>query len=310
MKKAPPWEQSVVIALRDSQWLARPVGVSPMFPDSYLALDGNAEAKVGDAVFLNNERLFIFEVKATSHQIRDEWTRTDTKGNLSPKSAYLKLESHLAKDGVEGRFIDASLRGHFFCYWAEKQVGGSVMGSLTLEPYLRAITALSLSKKQNLMVVSTELMEGYSLGFPLSRPGEVEADFELTDAISVQHLISNYGKYLSKGTGGDYEWKELGLGEVEFKEYVDFLCQGKDEDVRVVVMSSNGTFFRYASSLLQLKSILDPSIQAAMTRELKPDTTIVKAKRGWAVTPEPVIPPPISRRQKWNFLVPFPEEVP
>ncbi|RXD32853.1 short-chain dehydrogenase, partial [Xanthomonas perforans] len=23
-----------------------------------------------------------------------------------------------------------------------------------------------------------------------------------------------------------------------------------------------------------------------------------------------VIPPPISRRQKWNFLVPFPEEVP
>ncbi|WP_203226119.1 hypothetical protein [Xanthomonas phaseoli] len=23
-----------------------------------------------------------------------------------------------------------------------------------------------------------------------------------------------------------------------------------------------------------------------------------------------VIPPPISRRQKWNFLAPFPEEVP
>ncbi|MGW8275904.1 hypothetical protein [Xanthomonas axonopodis] len=28
------------------------------------------------------------------------------------------------------------------------------------------------------------------------------------------------------------------------------------------------------------------------------------------MTVEAVIPPPISRRQKWNFLVPFPEEVP
>lgn len=288
MKNAPPWEQSVVIALRDAQWLARSADVSPMFPDSYLALDGNAETKVGDAVFLNDERLFIFEVKATSHQISDEWTRTDSKGVLNPKSAYKKLGGHLANDGVNGRFVDASLRGHFFCYWAEKQVGGNVLGSLTLQPYLRAITALSLSKQKSLANVSGMLIERYSLGFPLSRPGGSDTDFELTDAISVEHLISNYGKHLYKGMDGGYEWKGLGLSEGEFKDYVDFLCEGKDEDVKVVVMSSNGTFFRYASSLLQLKSILDPNLQSVMERKVKTDTIVVKAKCGWGATPEPI----------------------
>ncbi|APR13370.1 hypothetical protein [Xanthomonas citri] len=35
----------------------------------------------------------------------------------------------------------------------------------------------------------------------------------------------------------------------------------------------------------------------------------VPASRAWLLR-DLVIPPPISRRQKWNFLVPFPEEVP
>ncbi|CEE27703.1 hypothetical protein XAC2911_1390001 [Xanthomonas citri pv. citri] len=46
---------------------------------------------------------------------------------------------------------------------------------------------------------------------------------------------------------------------------------------------------------------------AALGRVARPSALRWRHERADA---HPVIPPPISRRQKWNFLVPFPEEVP
>ncbi|AGH79226.1 hypothetical protein XAC29_19125 [Xanthomonas axonopodis Xac29-1] len=39
-------------------------------------------------------------------------------------------------------------------------------------------------------------------------------------------------------------------------------------------------------------------------------TPDIQTEEGAGASHSTVIPPPISRRQKWNFLVPFPEEVP
>ncbi|WP_372386333.1 hypothetical protein [Xanthomonas axonopodis] len=62
--------------------------------------------------------------------------------------------------------------------------------------------------------------------------------------------------------------------------------------------------------LSQIQALMQHSREVGIFASLKLD--FADASPGRVVitgTPE-VIPPPISRRQKWNFLVPFPEEVP
>lgn len=288
MKAEHPWEQSVVIALRDSQWLLRPTHVSPMYPDSYLALDGNAEAKLGDAIFLNDERLFIFEVKATKDQISDEWTRRDSKGELNPKNAYKILRNHLLKKGVRGQFVDVSLRGHFFCYWSEQELGGTVLGSLTMEPYLAAISCRELAKVESTKQVASDLKEEYLLGVPLSRPGDHPTDFTRLDTVSALHLTSNFAQHIRRKQRDEYEWLNLGLDINEFKDYVKFLCGNGDELARVVVMSARGTFFKYAESLSQLNSVFDPNSEFAMQRAFQAESSVVSAKRAdWGRVDDP-----------------------
>ncbi|WP_131469999.1 hypothetical protein [Xanthomonas citri] len=258
MDKNYPWEQSVVIALRDSQWTARPSLASPMYPDSYVALDGKPETKFGDSIFLNDEKLFLFEVKATEKQISDEWTKLDEDKKPKPKNAYLRLSEHLRVSGSVGEYVHDSISGHFFCYWSEHEVGGEVLGSLTAEPYLTAIARRSLRGIAELNSAASDIIKRYKMGLPISRLRESETGFETVDSISILHLITGFAVILeSLKNGGFYEWGNLGMTPSEFDKYLSFLSGGEDELIRAVVLSSRGSFFRYVERTSELNSIPD-----------------------------------------------------
>lgn len=69
------WEDTVVISLRDAQWLhckdQRPKAVAP---PSFLKMDGNAESSLGDVLFSSSAKFYLIEVKGTASDIASEWT--------------------------------------------------------------------------------------------------------------------------------------------------------------------------------------------------------------------------------------------
>ncbi|MCL1528787.1 hypothetical protein [Xanthomonas nasturtii] len=284
-----PWEQSVVIALRDSQWHNRSMAPGALYPDSYVALDGKPETNYGDAIFLNDERLFLFEIKATHEEIRDEWSRVDSKGHLKPKNAFVKLSSHIRDDGIAGNYVTPSIRGHHFCYWSEQEVGGEVLGSLTIEPYLTAIARRELRKDDALRDISTKLIDRFRIGLPISRPGNGETSFESVGSMSILHLTSNFGRMLTKGEDGSYEWGNFGLEPDEFKEYLDFLSGGRDELIKAVVMSSRGSFFRCVEKVSELESIFDPDKGFVMSRSKRPGSKVVTATPAYRERVGPIL---------------------
>lgn len=110
MSRAKLWEDTIVIALRDMQWLAKidyirkqqfnngsisSVDVERHYvvPPGLAKMDGKAESKIGDVVAkATNDRFFIFEVKSTAAHINTEW-RVDDSSNS--KLAYRRLKKKI-----------------------------------------------------------------------------------------------------------------------------------------------------------------------------------------------------------------------
>ncbi|BDU22933.1 hypothetical protein [Dyella sp. GSA-30] len=162
-RRARLWEDSIVMAIRDLQWLevmrrnpaAKVEGEPKNFgehkglritrtPDGMIKLDGRAESALGDLGFAAGERLYLIEVKPTPKQFQDEWWRD---GEINPKPLYsslAKLTAKLNAWGSEGpsgivpnrtgqdahsneavrRYLPLSLRGHFLAFWSEQTADG------------------------------------------------------------------------------------------------------------------------------------------------------------------------------------------
>ena len=122
------WEDTLVIALRDWQWMKfleseleedrqkmdilasstdktfvhynshskaksdrSKFGLKEIFPGGFLKMDGRSESRLGDvAVQGDGQRFFLLEVKSSQYWIRSEWVGAD--GKFKPKSLYEKLE--------------------------------------------------------------------------------------------------------------------------------------------------------------------------------------------------------------------------
>ncbi|WP_372381414.1 DUF4062 domain-containing protein [Xanthomonas sp. NCPPB 1754] len=67
--------------------------------------------------------------------------------------------------------------------------------------------------------------------------------------------------------------------------------------------------YQQSGTVLQLAVAAGPDTTVLRPAEME-SQPLLEAMQQHALFGKPVIPPPISRRQKWNFLVPFPEEVP
>lgn len=271
MKRARLWEDTIVLALRDQQWLRRLKHVPEVsgdppgaLPPGMIKLDGQAESKIGDVALKQGERFFIFEVKPELFRIRDEWTKG---GKFKPKVVFETLRDltkrTLSQDARldDHKNLERSFRCHYFAYWwLLDEDDQSTNGAVLVEPYIPACAQL----RNNGEVVGKECMP--ALRNRLKFIGETG----LRDRIGLKDLFGSSMRTQSIGKKHD-----CGLERHEFQEYVNFLCesngsQGSGEPIHAVVLSSLGSFFRVVSDTNHLASLLD--------HELRPEPVDLRAK--------------------------------
>lgn len=251
------WESSVVIALRDYQWLKK--SNKTTFPDQYISLGGDAEAANGDAIFLDGEKLFLFEVKSLEAKVREEWAdRTE------PKLAFERIFKeyiHFMDDGhvySKGLRLRQSMKCHHFVFWSAIRRGGSkVAGNLSVAPYLTKAASKLTSKNWpgdwcNEWHIS-KIGDYFGLVEWMDEKGKPVA--HSADQVLIGDM-SSAGAWFSKGYERP-EISELGLNPEEFVEYLGWLGGG-DLPIDAVVLSSGGTFFRHVKKMSELQAIFNP----------------------------------------------------
>jgi hypothetical protein len=272
-REARLWEDTIVVALRDLQWMAasRQSGGAFAVPSPFLKLDGNAESRIGDTPYRMDERYFIFEVKPELGQVEGEWWR---KSVFNPKPVYRRLralvdnlnatEASTLPEDVN-MFLDAmdmlqmSARGHHFICWNGQR--GSTAGFIDMLPYVEGIASQTpediidhhhVLPRPNINGPLT-LRYGKKGGTPVSAAG-------LAMLLDHDHIV---GEALS---GRVETFGGLGLTRDEFQEYINFLCAdapGRAEPINAIVLSTDGTFFRLAGTTATLASMLDPQFKPA-----------------------------------------------
>lgn len=126
---SPPWEDALIIALRDLQWLKKNQGISQIFnsklraslgsevvlkrvdristPPPLLAkFDGNAESASGDVLTSSGKRFFLFEMKASESLLSSE----------TGKFVFNCLALVNPEHSEDQLFIELSRRGHHALY--------------------------------------------------------------------------------------------------------------------------------------------------------------------------------------------------
>jgi hypothetical protein len=270
------WEDTVITVMRDEKWqhaLRHGNGV----PLPQLKLKGGAEQRLGDTLDLApNDKFFLFEVKGTREDIRDEW-HTGDKANHNRKHA---LRAHIAWFGAltmgvaeasAQANLELSRRGHFFVYWAEYGNGPApafepnkldeylraqygFYDGVVVEPYLAACREMGIKElrglygdQSRLALMSDEPTVGFHRAqVPLSLVYEGRAG-----------IVSPTSKML------EHEWEALGLSQEEMCAYLRALCSAEgsatSEPIHAVVMSASGQFFRVMTQTAQLEELLLPS---------------------------------------------------
>ncbi|MBV6808838.1 hypothetical protein KWH19_03135 [Xanthomonas campestris pv. pennamericanum] len=266
------WEDTVVTALRDAQWLrcARWKSPATAFPPGFVKLDGNAESAIGDVVYSSGERYFIFEVKARRSGIRDEWVGTDDK---RPKLAYRSLAAYwnrledLSSSNEKGRqkersnllgFFNLSLAGHHFVYWDEwEDDGRELVGEIVVEPYVVACAALFDEKDENLPWQYLNPWPGSYFGFTW---GEDGVNGLTSEVVSLDDALDSEVN-ICFSEDGRLRGRKVGLTINELQFYVNHLI-GEDEEeegIFAVVMSDTGSFYRVVGSTRHLAEVMIPS---------------------------------------------------
>lgn len=267
-------EMSVAIALRDWQWIHR--NAHDQFPDRYLALAGNAEKKLGDALIQHDERIFIFELKSTDRSIADEWRLvTDKNDNTQEKkSAHRWAKKLIGRlTGSPSAKLESdpilirSLQAHHFLYWSPRITPGlSASGHLILEPYL--FGTMRRNKELSWHLFSNRCERILTLASQLpSQLGDHPSSirYRAEKVLPLDILDGRFGRLIEKNDlrSGVSSWRYLGLPFEEFQNYVNDLCGGSDENepINVIVLSDQGSFFAHITSTDQLRTIFDPPSQ-------------------------------------------------
>lgn len=251
------WESSVVIALRDHQWIRRTCKTT--FPDQFISLGGDTEAANGDAIFLEGEKLFLFEIKSLQAKVREEWA-----GRSEPKLAFERIFKEYISYMDKGSFysqglrLRQSMRCHHFVFWsAERRSGNRVAGNLNVAPYLTmAASKLTADNWPGDWCTErhiSKIRENFGLIEWIEEDGRaVPYD---TNSVFIGEM-SSAGAFFSRHHDRP-EICELGLDPKEFDEYVTWLGGG-DLPIDAVVLSSQGTFFRHVKKMSELQQIFKP----------------------------------------------------
>lgn len=299
------WEDSIVIALRDMQWMNYlnteeskrldngDPRVRGVVPPGFAKLDGNAESRIGDVTLLTeDERFFIFEVKSERVRIRDEWRKG---GAFKSKKVYRRL-SALVNDvnneglGKSARSLELSLRGHYFVYFNAAESNDGVAGTIFAEPYITGSIA-HRTDAEKLAGQTMRPLRGMKIGVALKGKLLERARFD---------LLFSHSAEISIGRGDYGKEHNVGLDQDEFSEYVKFLCHkgsreghksrasedteewqedeqwtASPEPLHMIVLSSSGAFFRVVSDTNHLAYLLDlkerpaPAVTKSMSNVAK-----------------------------------------
>jgi hypothetical protein len=86
------WEDTIILAIRDMQWIHALTSARPWPARSLIKFDGHPEEALGDLAMAQDQRFFLIEAKSSPSEFHTEWIRTipgtRTKG-YRPKQPYL-----------------------------------------------------------------------------------------------------------------------------------------------------------------------------------------------------------------------------
>ncbi len=264
---AAPWEDTVVMALRDAQWLEDGEGKAPPPPPMFIKLDGTTEQSLGDLIYQVGERFYLFEVKSASTAIRSEWNKL-TDGKPRPKVAYVTL-SRLARAAAASRApqnetqaLWTSLRCHHLVYWSDELFDPrDTLGNILVEPYIAACIHHGAPRGSDF---------GQMPYLEIQTAIEAEDDTLLVaPMLPFSALRSRHGLVLIPGSSGNLDVKRMAtVGEdlERFREYLKFLVTAGavgDGSLRAVICSDSGRFVKVITSIDQLSRELRPTADAS-----------------------------------------------
>jgi hypothetical protein len=263
-----PWEDTVVLALRDIQWMDqfRERPSAPPLPELFIKLDGNTEKTLGDLIFESGEKFYLFEVKPGRTKISSEWNKTDREGNRKQKTAYQVLSAAVEawnKDAATWKsLIETSLRCHHFVYWSNKVFDtDDTFGNILVEPYICACMAIGGQPDEMKGVLMPVCDPPFEVGIPdwtgntynvsqmlpfsMLRAGKAHV-VQAVGTARNQHLA------LVEGFGVDLDL---------FKHYLQFICDnaGEGGEIHAVICSDRNRFAKVITSIKDLERQLSPT---------------------------------------------------
>ncbi|QDI03231.1 hypothetical protein E4A48_05545 [Xanthomonas cerealis pv. cerealis] len=281
------WEDTVVTALRDAQWInCKGFALPQTFPPGFVKMDGNAESALGDLLYSSGERYYLIEVKSGRDEVPTEWIE---KGKYKEKVVYASLRTlweELADASEKNRpkdkrdqlldFFLKSISCHHVSYWNPWTAGGIATGEAVLEPYMVACLDLfdpegpakgkGMLKWNNNDFRIGSTVNGTLLG---ARAIPVRKIFHETScAFSVKKINEKF--HVVSAT-------PLGLPLDEFESYINTLtdiADGEALDLHAIVLSNTGTTFKVVSTTDDLKSIFSPSAPPERSPEQKLEVLI------------------------------------
>ena len=236
-----PWEVSVFAALLNMRW-AQHVRTVGHLPDLVNALDGAAETALGDVLLREDDRLFLFELKAS-------WERVASETKKPIFGRYKELYS-LAQRQFDSTEFDEllllSIRCHHVIYWEDSVAlsDDSVRGSISFSPYALFVLDHVIGSHSP----TNDFRHSHALA--LSR----QSTTSIVEAASIADLFGQTAKAASGNllVGSPVELSELGLDQCDFLQFVQRL-RGKqvasDIVLKLIAFSPVSGFVRRISSL-------------------------------------------------------------
>ncbi|SOT96909.1 hypothetical protein [Xanthomonas arboricola] len=298
------WEVSVVLALRDLQWIM--LGANDEYPPPAVNLSGNAESIFGDSLLNADEKFFLLEVKSTSAKSISEWALTgEGEERRHTKRAFVAVKELAKKFGQtsptpnQRSDVLASLLCHQLAFWEES------IHALCIQPYLTStlsgyVNAIIKAKhdKKTMLEESDRLLNivieriGKVFNFSFSgkeHPTNTITCSECSSGSASSIYTSQLGiSVKSDDIKGGIAWIPLGLPAINFNEYLQSISKTSNpdgEEINAIILSDKG-FIRVVRNtkeiiefIAALNGIIPSADTASADRSLKtkPSKPIAKA---------------------------------
>lgn len=273
-------ESSVVVALRDFQW--KIAESENRNPDLFLSLSGNTDKKLGDVKFGLGETFLLIEAKSTSATIKQEWDRGKKRGR---KHAHLKtrliIEGISTKNENYEKLLDQSLSAHHFFY----HIYDSGKHFIAAEPYI-----LGTSRRGGYAEHPLNAEPGINPRTETERKRLIKglenvSEFEIVEnatqlRVEYTTMQNIYGDAIKISRKSQLGWPlSMGLPLSEFQEYVDYLCDGTDEDIESLITTRSGLLLLFSGKTSQLHQLVRRFKSHEMTNSLETGLELHKKKR-------------------------------